>query len=101
MPKPQADSILHKNQLLGAFEPAVRAKVMGFMQPVTLKLGAVVCESGGILNHAYFPQGAVLSLLTVLENGSAIECANIGREARLVSLLRCIAVPPSINVLSS
>ena len=80
MPKPQADPILHKNQLLGAFEPAVRAKVMGFMQPVTLKLGAVVCESGGILNHVYFPQGAVLSLLTVLENGSAIECANIGRE---------------------
>jgi hypothetical protein len=30
--------------------------------------------------HAYFPQGAVLSLLTVLENGSAIETANIGRE---------------------
>ena len=34
----------------------------------------------GLLNHAYFPQGAVLSLLTVLENGSAIETANIGRE---------------------
>jgi len=80
MPKAQADPILHKNQLLGAFEPADRAKVMGLMQPVTLKLGAVVCEPGGILNHVYFPQGAVLSLLTVLESGSAIECANIGRE---------------------
>jgi len=80
MPKPQADPVLHKNQLLGAFESAARAKVMSFMQPVTLKLGAVVCEPGGILNHVYFPQGAVLSLLTVLENGSAIECANIGRE---------------------
>src|ERR1700721_3172376 len=80
MPRPQADPILHNNQLLGAFEPADRAKVVSFMQPVTLKLGAVVCEPGGILNHAYFPQGAVLSLLTVLENGSAIECANIGRE---------------------
>src|SRR6202041_2072611 len=30
--------------------------------------------------HAYFPQGSVLSLLTVLEDGSAIETANIGRE---------------------
>ena len=47
---------------------------------MTLKLGAVVCEAGGPLEHAYFPEGAVLSLLTVLENGSAIECANIGRE---------------------
>lgn len=50
------------------------------MQPVTLKLGTVVCEAGGTLNHAYFAEGSVLSLLTVLENGSAIECANIGRE---------------------
>ncbi len=50
------------------------------MSPVKLKLGAIVCEAGGPLKHAYFPQGAVLSLLTVLENGSAIETANIGRE---------------------
>jgi len=40
----------------------------------------VVCEAGGLLKHAYFPQSSVLSLLTVLENGSAIETANIGRE---------------------
>jgi CRP-like cAMP-binding protein len=40
----------------------------------------VVCEAGGLLKHAYFPEGSVLSLLTVLENGSAIETANIGRE---------------------
>jgi CRP-like cAMP-binding protein len=37
-------------------------------------------RGGGLLQHAYFPEGAVLSLLTVLENGSAIETANIGRE---------------------
>ena len=80
MNKPQTDRILHKNQLLGAFEPDARARLQPHLQPVTLRLGAVVCEAGGQLEHVYFPQGAVLSLLTVLENGSAIECANIGRE---------------------
>ena len=80
MGKPQAVSVLHQNQLLGAFEPAARSRVESYMRPVTLKLGTVVCEAGGLLEHAYFPQGSVLSLLTVLENGSAIECANIGRE---------------------
>jgi len=45
-----------------------------------MKLGEVVCDAGGTLEHAYFPQGAVLSLLTVMESGSAIETANIGRE---------------------
>ena len=45
-----------------------------------MKRGSIVCEAGGLLSHAYFPEDSVLSLLTVLENGSAMECANIGRE---------------------
>ncbi|MBU8538856.1 Crp/Fnr family transcriptional regulator [Falsiroseomonas tokyonensis] len=80
MKAPQVDKLLHKNQLLGAFEPDVRARIMRRMEPVEMKLGTTVCEAGGILRHAYFPEGCVLSLLTVLENGSEIECANIGRE---------------------
>ena len=80
MVKPQTDETPHKNQLLGAFEPDARRRIMSHMHPASLKLGAVVCEAGGLLKHAYFPEGCVLSLLTVLENGSAIECANIGRE---------------------
>ncbi len=68
------------NRLLGAFEAASRKRIDPHLEPITLKLGALVCEAGGLLEHAYFPQGAVLSLLTVLENGSAIETANIGRE---------------------
>jgi CRP-like cAMP-binding protein len=68
------------NQLLGAFEPEVRRRIDPHLEAVTFKLGHVVCEAGGLLQHAYFPQGAVLSLLTVLESGDAIETANIGRE---------------------
>ncbi len=80
MVSPQRTIRSHPNQFLAAFEPAVRARIMCHLQPVTMKLGTVVCEAGGLLKHAYFPEGSVLSLLTVLENGSAIECANIGRE---------------------
>ena len=87
------------NQLLGAMEPESRKRISPHLEPITLKLGAVVCEAGGLLKHAYFPQGSVLSLLTVLENGSAIETANIGREGAFglfaamysrVSFNRCI-----------
>src|SRR5450631_78792 len=69
-----------RNRLLAAIEAASLARIAPHLEPVALKLGDVVCEAGGLLRHAYFPQGAVLSLLTVLENGSAIETANIGRE---------------------
>jgi CRP-like cAMP-binding protein len=68
------------NRLLGALETASRTRIDSHLEPVSLKLGVIVCEAGGLLKHAYFPQGSVLSLLTVLENGSAIETANIGRE---------------------
>jgi CRP-like cAMP-binding protein len=85
--------------LLGALEPASRKRLDPHLQPIKFKLGAVVCEAGGQLKHAYFPQGSVLSLLTVLENGSAIETANIGREGAFglfaamysrVSFNRCV-----------
>jgi CRP-like cAMP-binding protein len=68
------------NRLLGALEASSRKRIEPHLEPITLELGAIVCDAGGLLKHAYFPEGAVLSLLTVLENGSAIETANIGRE---------------------
>jgi CRP-like cAMP-binding protein len=71
---------IRPNRLLGAMEPASRKRIDAHLEAIELELGAVVCEAGGLLKHAYFPQGNVLSLLTVLENGSAIETANIGRE---------------------
>jgi len=87
------------NRLLGALEPASRARIIPHLESIKLELGAVVCDASGVLKHAYFPQGSVLSLLTVLENGSAIETANIGREGAFglfaamysrVSFNRCI-----------
>jgi CRP-like cAMP-binding protein len=99
MIKGQIDVRVRPNQLLGAFENDVRKRIDPYLEAVTLKLGDVVCEAGGLLQHAYFPQGAVLSLLTVLESGDAIETANIGREGAFgvfaamysrVSFNRCI-----------
>ena len=90
---------LRSNQLLSALEPASHNRIATHLELVKLELGAVVCEAGGLLKHAYFPQGSVLSLLTVLESGAAIETANIGREGAFglfaamysrVSFNRCI-----------
>jgi CRP-like cAMP-binding protein len=99
MPNVQADHDLRSNRLLGALEPGSRKRLDPHLEPVRFKLGDMVCDAGGQLKHAYFPQGSVLSLLTVLENGSAIETANIGREGAFglfaamysrVSFNRCI-----------
>lgn len=68
------------NRLLSAFESASEGRLSPYLERVERKLGDVLCEAGGFLNHVYFPDGAVLSLLTVLENGAAVETATIGRE---------------------
>jgi CRP-like cAMP-binding protein len=68
------------NQLLDALELGSQRRIQRHLKPCVFKLGAVVCEAGGLLKYAYFPMDGVLSLLTVLEDGSAIETANIGRE---------------------
>ena len=95
----KAPGELRSNQLLGALQSASHKRIAPHLERIDLKLGALVCEAGGHLKHAYFPQGSVLSLLTVLENGSAIETANIGREGAFglfaamysrVSFNRCI-----------
>jgi CRP-like cAMP-binding protein len=101
--KAQSDNVPGANQLLGALEPAVRNRINRHLRPIRPELGTVVCEAGGLLEHAYFPEGSVLSLLTVLESGSAIETANIGREGAFglfaamysrVSFNRCIVQLP-------
>lgn len=99
MTKAQVLPALRKNQLIGALGPDSQKRIVAHLEPVSYKLGEMVCDAGGALNYAYFPQGLVLSLLTVLENGSAIETANIGREGAFglfaamysrVSFNRCI-----------
>ena len=99
MTKAQTDYELRSNQLLSVMEPASRKRIQPYLEPIDFKLGDMVCDAGGLLKHAYFPRGSVLSLLTVLENGAAIETANIGREGAFglfaamysrVSFNRCI-----------
>ena len=84
--------------MLGALETSSRERIDRHLEPITLKLGVHRLRGGGLLKHAYIPEGAVLSLLTVLENGSA-KTANIKREGAFglfapmysrVSLNRCL-----------
>jgi CRP-like cAMP-binding protein len=69
-----------QNQLICALQPGIRERIEPHLKYVDYQLGDVVCDAGGLIEHAYFPEGCVLSLLTVLDNGDAIETANIGRE---------------------
>jgi len=50
------------------------------LEPVELRLGDVIYESGATLSHVYFPTSAIVSLLYVTENGKSAEIAIVGND---------------------
>jgi CRP-like cAMP-binding protein len=50
------------------------------LDPVELRLGDVLYESGTTLSHVYFPTSAIVSLLYVMQNGASAEIAVVGNE---------------------
>jgi CRP-like cAMP-binding protein len=68
------------NQLLGALPIEIINRLEPHLFIAKFDAGDVICEAGGHVQYVYFPEGCVLSLHTVFENGYAIETANIGRE---------------------
>ena len=50
------------------------------LKPVELGRNRVLYEFRGAIEYAYFPTGVVLSALTLMQDGSAIEVATVGTE---------------------
>jgi CRP-like cAMP-binding protein len=68
------------NRLLDRLPEATRQKLLSLLRPVEMELDDVLYQSGGPIDHAYFPAGAVLSALTVMRDGNVIEVATVGHE---------------------
>ena len=69
-----------RNRLLARLPEATYRRLVPLLEPVSLTIGLVVYEARAPIEFAYFPMGAVLSALTVMQDGNAIEVATIGNE---------------------
>jgi CRP-like cAMP-binding protein len=69
---------LGRNRLLAVLPKPECDRWLPLLEPVELRLGQVLHESGETLNHVYFPTTAVVSLLYVMANGAAAEIAVVG-----------------------
>ena len=79
--RPTADtSDPRKNRLLAALPHAEYERVLPHLGHVSFKLGEVVYESGGQMEHIYFPTTAIVSLLYTMENGTSAEIGVVGNE---------------------
>ena len=99
MPAPQSPN---QNHLLAALPTAEFERLAPHLEPVDMLLGDVLYESGGRLQHVYFPTTAILSLHYVMENGSSSEIAGVGNEGVLgISLFMGGDTTPSSAVVQT
>ncbi len=71
-----------QNHLLAALPAADFARLVQ-LERVPMLLGEALYESGGVLDHVYFPTTSIVSVHSILENGSSLEIAGVGNEGML------------------
>jgi CRP-like cAMP-binding protein len=69
-----------QNHLLAALHTAEYERLLPDLEFLPMPLGLVLYESGGQLEHIYFPTTSVVSLLYVMKGGESAEIAIAGNE---------------------
>ncbi|HEX8155379.1 MAG TPA: Crp/Fnr family transcriptional regulator [Thermoanaerobaculia bacterium] len=69
-----------ENRLLELVPAADRARIAVKLERTPLEFRQVMFEEGKPIRYVYFPIDAVVSLLTVMEDGAAVEVGTIGSE---------------------
>ena len=80
MDKPQGPN---QNHLLAALPKDEFERIAPHLERIALPLGEVLYESGGQLQHVYFPTTAIVSLHYVTADGASAETAGVGNEGVL------------------
>lgn len=80
MPSPPNPPNPRQNHLLAVLPESECGRLFPHLDLVPLPLGEALYESGGRLNHVYFPTTAIVSLLYVMEDGASAEIAVVGNE---------------------
>jgi len=73
----------HQNHLLDALPAVDYDRIASHLEPIAMKLGDVLYESGAKLRYVYFPTTCIVSLLYVMEDGASAEIAIVGNEGIL------------------
>jgi CRP-like cAMP-binding protein len=85
-----------QNSLLEALPPADLARFATHIVQVELDRGRLLYDPGDQIDHIYFPHDGVISLMTLMENGQAIESTTIGPEGAL-GLMAAVAPRQSLS----
>jgi CRP-like cAMP-binding protein len=91
-----------QNHLLAALPHGDFERLSPHLELILMPLGEALYESGGRLQHVYFPTTSIVSLLYVMEDGASAEIAVVGNEGILgISLFMGGETTPSRAVVQS
>ena len=91
-----------QNHLLAALPATEFESLSPHLQLARMPLGEVLYESGGHLQHVYFPTTSIVSLLYVFADGASAESAVVGNDGILgISLFMGGETTPSQAVVQS
>lgn len=80
MPNTPPPTAAPRNRFLERLPEPSHRKLLPLLHSVDLPYEQVLYESDGPIEYAYFPLGAVLSAMTIMQDGAMIEVATVGRE---------------------
>jgi CRP-like cAMP-binding protein len=85
-----------QNRLLACLSAEDQALIASQLAQIDLERGRLLYDPGDRIDHVYFPHDGVISLMTLMENGAAIESATIGCEGAL-GLMAAVAPRQSLS----
>lgn len=89
-----------ENRILSALPRLEYARLSSHIEVIRLPQGKTLYQAGGIIKYAYFLQSGMASLLSVTEDGAAVEVGMVGNEGMvgLPSILRINSSPYQVVV---
>jgi len=63
-----------------ALPPDEQERILGMLDVTTVAVRDLLHKPGELIEYIYFPGGGFCSIVTVLEDGSMVEVATVGRE---------------------
>lgn len=80
MSAPKAPHQQIKNRLLATLPAEEYERLVPHLELVSLPLNQIIYQLGEPIEYVYFPHHAIISLLSVLEDGSTVEAGLVGND---------------------
>jgi CRP-like cAMP-binding protein len=68
------------NRIVAALPREEYKRLLPYLEPVSLPFKKYLYQSYALIEHVYFPNSGIVSVLNVMEDGGTVEVATVGNE---------------------